>query len=326
MRVPRTYLWKSLSLILSACLLLSGCGGKGPESSLKVAQQGLLSAGLSADAGYALIGSLQHGGSLWVLGKNERLYNWNHEQGEFSTIRAVAMADDAKLAITAVDADLVVWNVSDGHSLNFWRAPDKISNIAIGPNDKYALLGMRSNQAVYFDLQKGQSRYEFPHKAEVTSVDISGDNRWAITGSDDQSARLWRLDTGALVHTFSHSNQVKTVALSNDGALAFSAAQREDAVIWDAISGDAKAKLSYRYENFTSARFSADGRRLLLGTFRGDIYLVDVANGNEIGYWSAKARRIWGPASSGAVLDMAFAANGEVIAITSDGMLERFKL
>ncbi|WP_020410983.1 WD40 repeat domain-containing protein [Hahella ganghwensis] len=312
-----------LSLLLMS-LLLAGCEAPKPDEVMEVAVQGVLSGGISGDASYAVIASVQHGGSLWNADRAERLYNWNRSAGEYTTFRAADISSEGRVAITADNMDLLVWDVSSGRSLHFWRAPSKVLSLAIGPDGRYALLGMQNNQAAYFDIERGTVLYLFQHGAEVHGVALSDDGQFAITGSDDQSARLWRVKDGALLHTFDHSNQVRTVAMAVDGDMAFTTAQREDAIIWDSASGDALTKLDYRYENFTSARFSPDGKSLALGTFRGDLYLVSTSDGSELAHWKAKARSPWGPGSSGAILALAFRPDKRISAITSDGLLQTF--
>ncbi len=311
-------------VLLFASVVLVACEAPGPDHKVEVAVQGVLSAGLSQDASQVVIGSIQHGGSLWDVATGERRYNWNRRAGEFTSYRAAELSPNGRVAVTVTDTDLLVWDVVSGKSLNFWRAPAKVLSATLEPGGHYALLGMQNNQAAYFDINQGVAQYEFQHAAEIYGVALSANGRYALTGSDDQSARLWRLEDGALVHTFEHSNQVKTVALSDDGRMAFTTAQREDSVIWDTTSGDALTKLDFRYENFTAARFSTDGKQLLLGTFRGDIYVVDTATGSELYHWKAATRSAWGPGSSGAILALASGGGQKVVAVSSDGMLQTF--
>ncbi|WP_246840922.1 WD40 repeat domain-containing protein [Hahella sp. CCB-MM4] len=313
----------ALSIILSL-FSLTGCEAPGPDKTFEVAVQGVLSAGIAGDASYTVIGSIQHGGSLWDVNRSERLYNWNRKAGEYTSFRAADISASGRVAITAEDTNLLVWDVSSGRSLNFWRAPSKVISVAIGPDGRYALLGMQNNQAAYFDIERGTVLYEFQHEAEVHGVSLSENGLLALTGSDDQTARLWRVEDGAPLHTFTHANQVRTVALAVDGSMAFTSAQREDAVVWDTTSGDALTKLDYRYENFTSARFSPDNKQLVLGTFRGDIYLVSTSDGTELAHWKAKSRSQWGPGSSGAILAVAFTGDKKIVAVSSDGLLQTF--
>lgn len=312
--------------VVLIALASMGCEGEKPVDTLQVAVQGLISGALPSTSDLAVIGSVQHGGSLWNTVSKQRQFNWNHRAGEYSSLRAVGIAGNGKVAATAVDADIVIWDAVSGKSVNFWRAPDKVMSMALDHHGQFALLGLQNSQAVYFDMRRGLAVYEFQHEAEVFGVSLSRNGELAMTGSDDRTARIWRLSDGALLHKFEHGNQVKSVALSADGELAFSAAQREDAVIWDVASGDAKARLDFRYENYTAARFTEDSSKVVVGTFRGDIYMVSTRSGGKLNHWTAKHRKLLGPASSAAILDVAISADNTLVALSSDGLLQYFLL
>jgi len=313
-------------VILAAFLVgLSACSdGKGPAQTYKFAAQGLLSGDLSGDGRFAVIGSVHHGGSLWDVSKNQRLFNWNHEAGTYSAVRAAAISEDGKFAVTAVDDSLAVWDTVTGKNLTFWKVPARVSAIELSQDGRFALIGLYNHRAIYFDLLTGQQRQEFKHQAEVRAVDISADGTRGITGSDDQTAMVWSLETGELIQAFNHRNQIKTAAISPDGRYAFTTAQREDSIIWDIESGKPRVKLPNRYTNFTVARFSSDGRKLLLGNFQGQLELIDVGSGKSLAKWKAKPRKAYGGSSSKAVVSVAFGPGGRVYALMSDGLMEIF--
>lgn len=312
-------------LLLLLLLLVGGCGDKGPEETWVYASQGLLSGDISRDGKHALIGSIYDGGSLWNVIQNERLYNWNHKKGDASIIRAVSISGDGRLAATVSDDSIVHWDIASGASIAYVQVPAQILVMELSNDGQFALLGTKNNQAIYFDMIQSKGVYPFAHKAEVRSVGLSGDGQYAITGSDDHTAKVWDLGTGELVHTLTHRNQIKTVAISEKARYAFTTAQREDSIIWSLKTGEPLVKLPNRYTNFTVARFSQDESSLLVGTFQGQIRLLDVATGEVKSKWKAKRRKAYGGATSRAISAVAFSAkSSEVIALTSDGMLEKF--
>ncbi len=308
-------------------LALSACdSGQPPEKTWKYAAQGVLSGDISLNSQRALLGSIHHGGSLWDTTKGERLFNWNHKQGEYSTLRAAAISGDGNVAVTAERGNVVVWDVNSGKSRAFWQAPDQVLAVSLSENGRYALMGLMNNTATYFDLAQGGGVYTFHHDAEIRGVDISEDGKWALTGSDDFSVKVWDLSNGKLKHTFTHENQVKTVAISANGRYGFSTAQREDSIIWDLRSGKPVHSLTFRNVNFTAARFSPREDKLLLGTFQGKVHLIDVKTGADQKQWRAKPRQIWGGASSKAIISVSFDASGKrVFALASDGIMAQFQ-
>ncbi len=92
---------KRCVLISSAVVLTTACGSAdGPTREVEYAVQGIYSAAISNDARYAIVGSIQHGGSLWDANNHERLYNWNHKKDSYSNIVASAFSPDNQYAIT----------------------------------------------------------------------------------------------------------------------------------------------------------------------------------------------------------------------------------
>jgi WD40 repeat protein len=316
-----------LICLFALSILLGGCSAQGPDKTYQYATQGLLSGDISKDGRYAVIGSLQNGGSFWDIQGFKRLYDWNHKAKTNSLILTSAISADGRRAITTEEDTMVLWDTTTGKSLQFLKAPSRVYSIALSKDGHFALAGMRDNKAIYFDLQKGLQLFTFSHSAEVRSVGLSEDGKLAITAGDDMTAKVWELDKGKLVHTFKQKNQIKTVAISPKGRYAFTTSQREESIVWDVKTGKALFKLPNRYTNFTTAVFSADGSRLLLGTFSGLIEEVSTDKGEVIKKWQAKPRKLYGSGLSKAIISVGFASNGKnVLALTSDGMLEEFSL
>lgn len=305
------------------CLALTACA-EGPSSSKQLANQGLLSGELSPKGDFAVIGSVHHGGSFWNTKKKERLYDWNHQTGAYSSLRASAISGDGKRAVTCEEKNLVVWDTSNGKSLQFWQAADRIETVSLNESGRRALLGLRDGTVSYFDLDRGFAIHSFKHSASVRATDINADGSVGISAGDDNIAKIWNLKTGKEQYSLSLKNQIKTAALSDSGQLAFTTSQREDALVWDTKTGKVKFKLKNRYINYTTADFSDDEKHLTLGTFQGMIIKHHIKKGTELKSWQAKPRKAYGSASSKAIIDV-IDQKSKVIALTSDGMLEVFK-
>lgn len=318
-------------LLTLLAVLLSACGsGDAPQRWQAYTAQGTYSATLSDDARYAVIGSMQHGGSLWDVGKDARLFDWNHKQGEYTSIVASDFSPDGGYAATASSQDLVLWQVGNGQPVWFWSAPAEILDLALAPLGDYALLGLANHEAVYFDIKNGGIRQRLRHPARVRSVALDRAATLALTGSDDYRVRLWDLASAQVKHELSFDNTVDTVALSADGSRAFSAASLDRALIWDTQSGKVLHTLSgaepfwQRRVSYLAARFSNDGRQLLTGSAAGSIQLWDVASGRQLRHWQAHKRDAYGPVSTG-IDSVAFGPAGTWYAISSNGLLNVLK-
>ncbi len=317
---------------LAACMaaalavLLAGCNRtEDPTNWHEYAVQGVYSASLSEQGHYALIGSIQHGASLWDTTTNARLFSWNHKAGEYSIIVASALAPDESFAVTAGQQDLTLWSLITGKPVWYWSSPAEILSMDLNPGADFALLGLANHEAVYFDIKNGGVSRTLHHDSRVRSVDLSQDGRLALTGSDSYRARLWDLQSGEVLHTLEFGNVVDTVAFSPDGRLAFTSGSLDKAVIWDTRSGETRQTLSdfgslfQRRMSFLCARFSASGEQLLTGSAAGIVQLWDVDSGQELKRWNLHKRAAYGPTSTG-VYAVAFSSEG-YYAIGSNGLI-----
>lgn len=297
---------------------------EGPASTAELAQQGLLSGALSHDGKTAVIASIHHGGSYWDLKKKERLFNWNHEKGKMSSIRAVALSKNVSKAVTCVEDNLVLWDTTSGQYKQFWQADDRILAIALNTKGDRALMGLRDGSVSYFDLNKGMTIHTFKHHAEVRNVALSKDGKTGISAGDDNTLKVFDLEKGVEVQSKSLGNQIKTIALSDSGTLAFATAQREDSIVWDIKKDKIVYQKHNRVTNYTSADFSDNEQHLSLGTFTGQVIKLDIKTGKEIQTWQAEPRQAYGSAASQAIISV-IDNNNTISALSSDGMFETFK-
>lgn len=317
-------------LVVAGAALLSACGSsESPSSYFEYASQGLYSATLSPQGNSAIVGSIQHGGSLWITNNNERIYNWNHQQGEYSNIIAAAFSPEQKFAVTADQQTMVLWEANNGNPVWFWNAPAAILDIDLTQNAESALLGLANHQAVYFDVQNGGIQQTLYHQARVSAVDSADDGRYALTGSDDYRAIFWDVANAEILQFQQHENRVNTVALSPNGKVAFSAGQLEQAKLWDTNTGQVLQVLSgdeifvKKRHSYTAAVFSDSGDQLLTGTSAGKVQLWDVRQGALLKSWELHRKDPLRPTSV-YVMSVAFSGSGYK-AIASNGFINELQ-
>ncbi|MDN3637899.1 hypothetical protein QWY82_03660 [Simiduia curdlanivorans] len=322
--------WNWMAACSLACLSLVACDNTPtPAASVEVANKGILSAALSDQGDYALIGSIFEGGSLWRLTDKERLYDWNHAKDERSTIESAAFSADGRWAATATTHTIVFWSLETGQAARFWNAPAEVLDIALTPTGDYALLGLVDSTAVMFDIKRGGIARTFRHDNRVRKVALSADGKIAITGSEDRTAIVWDVASGKALHTFNHAEEVQMVAITNDGSKALSAAKYDKAVIWDLAAGKALREVPLagsmvkRGLRFTAARFSADGSQLLTGRPDQIVQLWRVDNMTLIKEWRLPKRDTLQP-SGAAVMAVAFAEK-HFVAVAANGFVHTLK-
>jgi WD40 repeat protein len=334
MNVSKHILRLPLALLSLPLLLIACSGGTPPESSFEYAVQGLYSAELSDNGSLAIVGSINHGSSLWRASDNARRFNWNHKQGQFSEITNAAFSPDLNYAITATPQTMVLWNAKNGASMAFWTAPSEILDISLLPNAQLALLGLADHTAALFDVRNGGVQQVFYHQARVSSVDFNSRKKLVLTGSDDYSAKLWHLQTAKLLHHWPHKAEVQLVKLSPNGKLAFTMAKYDKAALWDTTTGKSKGEIPLatsalsRGLSFTAVAFSSNGDYLLTGTSHRIVQLWDTKTLTEIKRWIMPKRDAVAPTNA-SVLALAFnngeSANASYRVMTSDGFIHQLQ-
>jgi WD40 repeat protein len=305
-------------------LVLGGCSNDA-ERSLALAAQGVYTAALSTDGQLALVGSMNHGASLWRASSHERLYSWNHKGGDFSTLVATAFSPDGKRAVTSDPRTLVIWDTATGKDLAFWGLPGAAMDLALANDGRRVLLGLEDHSAVLFDAGSGAHLQTLLHEGAVGTVAMTRNGRLALTGSDDEMVRLWDLSTGALRMQLALGNPIRTVALSDDGAILFAASQGQQVGIWRTTDGTLRHELHSRNPGITSARFSADGSLLLTGQANGEMALYRVETGTRIAAWSLQSTGSL-TGSGKAILSLGFTSDpSQFLAVTSDGQLNTLR-
>ncbi len=324
------YVAKKAVLIILFIMLIGCDNSIPPNNSWKLATRGVYAASISSDSKYGVIGSINHGGSLWDLQQQERLYNWNHIKGEYTGLVAVAFSPEGSYAATAAPRTITLWETNTGKPIWYWTAPGDVLSIALTPQANHAILGLANHTAVLFDIKNGGIQRVFYHDNKVRNVAISADARIILTGSDDGVAKLWNLHSGELLFSWKHDNQILATVLSDSGKYAFTAAQADKAILWDTQTGEQLKEMPIKKgsyiagASYTAARFSKSEDQFLTGTNSRLVQLWDIASGLERKRWTITKTSQWSP-SSATVLTVGFGQNNTYYAIGSNGLSHELK-
>lgn len=308
--------------ILILCASLVACNQtQKAEKTIPLADNGVFSASLSD--GYALLGTTAGYGELWkIKGKPALIHQWKHtDEGNGVIASDITASED--FAVTAEKNSIAWWRISDGTLLSVWSLPN-INSLSISPDGQYALVGL-SDKAIYLALKEGKTLYSFAHSDRVLTTDISESGLFAITGSDDKTAKLWDLSTGQLKYDWEHKNKLSTVALSPDDKYALTDAALSHTQLWKLSTGKLHKKIGVNIITLSSAKFSNNGRQLLVGHISQRIELWKVNTGKLIKYWRPKKGGGLTP-SAATILSLNFTANDKKFySFSSNGFLQRWR-
>lgn len=99
---------------------------------------------------------------------------------------------------------------------------EKISDMALSPDGKYALLGCEEpdNTVRLLDMATGKEIRKFAgHSKTVHSVTVSPDGEYAASGSEDKAIAMWHIKSGKKIKTFANPQRYErfSLAFSPDG-------------------------------------------------------------------------------------------------------------
>ncbi len=311
-------------LLLLFCLWLTACGDQ-PQRQWDTANQGAYSAALSPNGEYAVVGAIEHGGSLWRLKDGERIYNWNHAQGEYSSIAAATFSTDSRFAITAEKKRMVLWSVQSGKPGGFWPIDGGIQAVALSDGGRFALVGMANYSAAWIDLATGQVLKKLSHSGKVNTVAISADGKVGVTGAEDGIVKLWDLPGGKETFAYRMGDDISAVAISRDAKYVFGALYYGKGKIWEAATGKEIADVGHPRTTITCARFAQDDKTLLTGFTARRVVLWDVTSGKNLQDWRADPPYFW-KRSGLVVIDVAYGNQpGEYLSVFSNGLVNLWK-
>lgn len=290
------------------------------------ADTGSYGAAISPNGKYLMTGAIGGYGRVWDLSRNKVMFSLQHENGDEGGMIGGAFSELGDVLATIEQQSIARWSTKTGRLSGYWSWPN-LTDVDISADGRYALIGSRDNQAVYFDMVAGKMRYVFPHHEKVTSVSLSKDGRYALTGSDDWHASLWSLKDGKHLWSKNLKYKISLVELSDDGEYALANAYIGDAHIYSTAG---KGKLISRLDEvrmtLVSADFSDNNRILATGRAAKSIDIWNVESGVRQEAWLPRVKE-WAQPDSATILDIKLDANAKsLISESSTGIGQRWAL
>jgi len=302
----------SINIILLS-LILTACSDQG--NMIETWQHediGSYASAISPDGRFLMTGSIGGYGRVWDLKNNKVLYSIQHEESDEGGVLDAAFSADSKVLVTIEHQSIARWNMSDGRLTGYWKWPD-LKKVAISADGRYALIGMKVRQAIYFDMVAGKMIYVFPHHEKMTAVALSKDGRFALTGADDWNASLWNLKTGKHIWSKNMNYKIANVTLSDNGEYALVNAYIKDANIYSTNkAGTLISSLEDKRMTVVSADFSDNNKLLAVGRAAKSINIYDVKTGKKIKGWRPKVKHLVQP-DSATILDLKFGKNAKTL-------------
>ncbi|MGZ5546115.1 MAG: WD40 domain-containing protein, partial [Limisphaerales bacterium] len=154
------------------------------------------------------------------------------------------------------------------------------------------------------------------HKDAIYSIALSPDGKILASGSYDQKIKLWDVATGKELKTLSgHNGCVYGLAFRPDGKILASASGDRTVKLWDVATGTRRDTLSQPLKDVYTVAFTPDGKKLVAGGVDSRIRTWQISdNAAETTNPILESKF----AHEGAILHLAFSADGQTLASTAD--------
>lgn len=213
---------------------------------------------------------------IWNLDTEKQVFSYNKHG---NAVVAVSALGGNRACSISWDETIQIWNTRSGELIQSLTA-GKESNLfsgAISPDGTWALAGEGSGLIRRWDLETGDT-FAMPqsHVGMIHVIAAMPDSRFAISGAADKTIKIWNVRGGRFIGTLEgHKSDVVALATSPRGTLMASiAAYAEPVRLWDWQSGQCLQVLDLGDAlTPTAAAFTPDGRRLVVGTAEGPLYV-----------------------------------------------------
>ena len=222
---------------------------------------------------------------LWSLeaGEAERIF----DPGAGPLRRVAFHPDGERIAIGCADGSIRVWNPDEGEDLIVSRGHAEETTALVYSDDGSRLYsGSRDGTVRTWETATGTELRSLGCGAEVVDVALDESSDLLVVATTDFSIKRFQLSSSIeLGRVSSPTGAVQPVVLSDDGALGAVSCRDRVARVFETGFGTVIGELRGYVESpgdIWTADFSADGFRMVTGSWGREVYLWDVS-GNPAG-------------------------------------------
>ncbi|MFO7574250.1 MAG: caspase family protein [Bacteroidales bacterium] len=121
------------------------------------------------------------------------------------------------------------------------------------------------------------------HYGEISAVAFSVDGMLTATGSADKTVKLWHSSDGREIRTYQGSSgKVVSVEFNRQGTALIALGDDGKWIVWEVSTGKIIIRGESEGLRYTAVSFHPDGKRLVAGTYRSHLHVIDMAAGERI--------------------------------------------
>ncbi len=236
-------------------------------------------------------------GVLWNAASGERIATLRSHSGSITA--AVFHPSGQRLLTASVDGSVVQWDVASGEEIAELGLAhgDSVLAMDVAPDGRFVITACADGTARLWNSQNGTLVREVNVRDEavgyrINSVAFSPDGGQAVLAIFDNRLAIWNIAEDNAERPTTYLGSVRFLDIDRHGALIWSAVftpdgQRllavggNDARLFDLESGSETLAFS-PHATVASAHFSADGRRIVTGSWDNTAKVWDVETGRAI--------------------------------------------
>ena len=224
-------------------------------------------------------------------------------KGHSNHVSSVAFSRDGQRIVTGSQGEAKVWEAASGRELRTLNGPGGyVRCLAFSPDGQRVIAGSEHSELKVWEVASGRELFTLDAHCgmaggDVLCVAFSPEGRRLVAGTYG-GAKVWEAASGRELLTLAEADSplsnptVTAVAFSPGGKLIVTAIEdrgaqikgrdEQMAKVWEAASGKELFTLRGHTQGIQSVAFSADGHRIVTGSWDRTVRLWEAASGREL--------------------------------------------
>ena len=229
-------------------------------------------------------------------------------------VNAIALTQDGQTLVSSGLNTIKIWNLKTRQLKNNIKDAhaDKITTLAISPNDEILVSGSTDKTIKIWDLKNSKLLKDIlGHNGQLNTVAISPDGQTLVSVGSDKLMKLWNIQTGSRILTRlpDKESEVNALAFSRDGETLFTGSSDGTIRLWDPSTLTRRQTLQGHTQAVNAIAISPDNQILASGSNDGTIKLWD---------FNTRKEKTVIKANVGKVKALVFSADSQTIACSGD--------
>ncbi|CCD26615.1 snoRNA-binding rRNA-processing protein PWP2 NDAI_0I00460 [Naumovozyma dairenensis CBS 421] len=223
------------------------------------------------------------------------VYEWQSEsyilkqQGHFDSTNSLTYSPDGSRVVTAADdGKIKVWDVVSGFCLaTFTEHTSSVTQVQFAKKGQVLFSSSLDGTVRAWDLIRYRNFRTFTAAERIQfnclAVDPSGEV--VCAGSIDSfDIHVWSVQTGQLLDTLSgHEGPVSCLSFSQENSVLASASWDKTVRIWSIFGRSQQVEPFEVYSDVLALSVRPDGKQIAVSTLKGQISMIDIESGNQVG-------------------------------------------